>query len=280
MSATAAVAPIEISRRTPREELASFLSRDRLLCAYAIADLDRAYVGGARWWVAHRAGAPVAAALLFFDLSFRPLFVYGEPRAAALLLRQGVNEPRVVVTAPSELADAVESEYRVDRLDSMLRMVVDRETFRAVDHAGCVRLDAPHLDDVIDLYGLASRTYFTPARLQQEIYYGSYDGGMLVAAAGTHVRSREFGLAAVGNVLTRLSYRNRGFGRACTSAVTAACLEEHRDVVLNVRENNTPAVAVYRRLGYRVHAPFVEGLAHRRPVWERVAHQLLKGERG
>ena len=45
---------------------------------------------------------------------------------------------------------------------------------------------------------------------------------------------------------------------------------EHRDVVLNVRQDNTPAVAVYERLGYRVHAPFIEGPAVRRSTWDRI----------
>jgi predicted GNAT family acetyltransferase len=57
-----------------------------------------------------------------------------------------------------------------------------------------------------------------------------------------------------------------------TSAVTAAALAEHRDVVLNVRQNNAPAASVYERLGYRVHASFIEGPAVRRAPWERITN--------
>lgn len=274
-TSAAAAVRLEVDRRVSRAEMAEFLGRDRLLTAYALADLDPAYVSGARWWLARRDGAPVAGALAMLDLSFRPLFLVGDARGAALLLRQAVNESRVILTVPSELAAVAEAAYRIERADRMLRMVVDRETFLPADHARCVRLGPAHVDDVIDLYGLASRTHFTPARLRHEVYCGLYDGPMLVAAAGTHLRSREFGIAAVGNVLTRASYRDRGFARACTSAVTAICLEEHRDVVLNVRDDNEPALAVYGRLGYRVYRDFIEGPAHRRPVWERVAQQLF-----
>ena len=76
-------------------------------------------------------------------------------------------------------------------------------------------------------------------------------------------------IAAVGNVLTRLAYRGRGMATSCTSAVTEAALEQHRDVVLNVRHDNAPAVAVYDRLGYRTHGTFLEGPAVRRAAWER-----------
>jgi len=59
-----------------------------------------------------------------------------------------------------------------------------------------------------------------------------------------------------------------------TSAVTEAALEQHRDVVLNVRQDNAPAIAVYDRLGYRVHGPFIEGPAVRRSAWDRILGRM------
>lgn len=276
MSVAHQLKPIEIDREAPRLVMAEFLSRDPLLAAYALADLDARNVAGARWWLARRDGATVAAALVMTDLPFRPLFVAGASDGVAHLLRHALREARVVASLPPELRPAVESAYRLERVERMLRMVVDRESYRHAGTTGVVRLGPERLDDVLDLYGPASRTYFTPRRLEEELYFGVYEGPTLIAAAGTHVRSREFGIAAVGNVLTRVPYRNHGLARACTAAVTAACLEGHGDVVLNVREDNAPAVAVYRRLNYRVHRIFIEGPGYRRPVWERVVQQLFR----
>ena len=53
-----------------------------------------------------------------------------------------------------------------------------------------------------------------------------------------------------------------------------------RDVVLNVRQDNGPAVAVYRRLGYHVHAPYFEGPAVRRAGWERITRTLFGANDG
>ncbi len=279
MSAAPALPRLDIDRVASRDALARFLSEDRLACAYALADLDVENISGARWWLGRRGGAPVAAALAMIDLSFRPLFLYGEVEGTALLLRQAVREPRVIVAAQPEHRIVMEEVYRLERVDRMLRMAVDARSFRPSAPVRAVRLEASHLDAVIGLYGLASRTYFTPRRLERELYYGVFEDEALVAAAGTHVRSTEFGVAAVGNVLTRPVYRNRGLARACTSAVTEACLAEHRDVVLNVREDNEPAIAVYRRLGFRVHRTFIESVGYRRAGWERVVQNILKGER-
>ena len=48
--------------------------------------------------------------------------------------------------------------------------------------------------------------------------------GRLIAAAGTHVISAEAGMAAVGNVMTHIDFRGRGFAKATTSAVTQELL--------------------------------------------------------
>jgi RimJ/RimL family protein N-acetyltransferase len=277
VSAAPALPGLEIDRAATREELARFLSEDRVQSAYGLADLDSANIAGARWWLARRDEQPVACAVTMIDLSFRPLLLAGDVQGVALLLRQAVREPRVIVAAPPQHRPVIEEVYRLERVDRMLRMAVDAASFRANEPYRATRLSAADVDAVIDLYGLASRTYFTPRRLEREIYFGILENGSLVSAAGTHVRSTEFGVAAVGNVLTRPAYRNRGLARACTSAVTTACLREHRDVVLNVREDNHSAIAVYRRLGFRVHQPFIESVGYRRAGWERVMQNLLKG---
>lgn len=279
MTAALAVPGIEVDRDVPRPAMAEFLAADRLFSAYALADLDPVNAGGARWWLARRGDAPVAGAVIMVDLTFRPLFVVGDAEGAGQLLRHAVREARVIVSGPAELRPVIESVYRLERVDRMLRMAVDPGTFVPSDGYRPRRLRPADLDDVIDLYGLASRTYFTPRRLEQEIYFGLFDGATLVAAAGTHLRSREFGIAAVGNVLTRPDYRNRGMARACTAAVTAACFEDgHRDVVLNVRDDNAPAIAVYRRLGFDVHRTFIESVGYRRPAWERMVQNIFRGE--
>ena len=51
-------------------------------------------------------------------------------------------------------------------------------------YAGGHRLDPDQLEDVVDLYGHASRSYFTPERLEREIYFGIFVGSTLYVAGG------------------------------------------------------------------------------------------------
>ena len=271
MTAAPLVPDISIDERSSREEVRAFFEADRLLSAYALADLDAANVDTARWWVARRDRDAVAAALLVDVLPFRPCFAMGEPEGLASIFR-GLSEPRLILATPIPARIAIEQTYRFERVDRMRRMTVDMRSFRPRVAHRTVRLGPQHLEDLVELYGEASRSYFTAQRLAREIYLAIYLDGRIAAAAGTHVRSVEAGIAAVGNVLTRLPYRGRGMATTVTSAVTTAALEEHRDVVLNVRETNEPALAVYERLGYRIHATFLEGPAIRRAPWERITN--------
>jgi len=275
MTAAPLMPEIDLDPHAPAEDVRAFFERDRLIAAYALADLAPAIVDESRWSGARRGDEIVAAALLVEVLPFRPCFAMGESQALAELFRSGMTEARLILATPPNGRLPIEASYRFERLDIMHRMVVPLERFQPRVTHEVTRLTVDQLDDVIDLYGNASRSYFTPTRLERELYFGVYAGRQLVAAAGTHVRSNTTGIAAVGNVLTRLAYRNRGMATSVTSAVTEAAFESHRDVVLNVRQDNTPAVSVYRRLGYEVHGPFVEGPAVRRAVWERLTKNLF-----
>jgi ribosomal protein S18 acetylase RimI-like enzyme len=144
----------------------------------------------------------------------------------------------------------------------MIRMWVDRTTFHP-SPAQVERLLPVEVGELNRLYQLGFASWLPSSSIAEGVYYGMRIGGRLVAAAGTHVIGREARLAVVGNVLTHVDHRGRGYATAVTGAVTSELLRFCDQVVLNVRSDNPPALQAYRKLGYTEHVRFEERLAHR-----------------
>jgi RimJ/RimL family protein N-acetyltransferase len=247
---------------TDRGQLRAFLESDRLLAAYAICDLEDREFAKTRWGGAFDGERLVALALEYSGVTPQPLFVMGRPDAAEAILRDIVRPRAAYVAALPELLPAVEAVYRLDPGPQMVRMWVDRARFRPYP-ADVLRLLPADIGELNRLYQLGFASWLPSSAIADGVYFGVRVGGRLVAAAGTHVISRAARLAVVGNVLTHVDYRGRGFATAVTGAVTAELLRSCDQVVLNVRSDNPPALQAYRRLGYAEHVRFEERLAHR-----------------
>ena len=247
---------------TDRGQLRAFLETDRLLAAYAICDLEDREFAKTRWGGAFEGDRLVALALEYSGITPQPLFVMGRHDGIEAILRDVIRPRAAYVAALPDALPAVEASYRLDAGPQMVRMWVDRGRFRPYP-ADVRRLLPADIGELNRLYQLGFASWLPSSSIADGVYFGVRLGGRLVAAAGTHVISREARLAVVGNVLTHVDYRGRGFATAVTGAVTAELLRTADQVVLNVRSDNPPALQAYRRLGYAEHVRFEERLAHR-----------------
>jgi ribosomal protein S18 acetylase RimI-like enzyme len=253
-----------------RDVLLRFLSRDRLYAAYAIADMDDREFSRTRWGLAIDEGTIVAVCMEYSGLSPQPLFVMGDPAGVRAILATVIRTRTAYLAAMPEHIPAVAELYRIDPGPRMVRMWVDRRTFSPVI-GEAVRLDAADTRHLNRLYELGLTAWLPAESIASGVYYGVRRGGRLVAAAGTHVVSRTYGMAAVGNVFTHRDMRGRGFAKVVTSAVTSELLESVETVVLNVRSDNMPALAAYRTLGYQAHTLFEERLVRRDgSLWDSI----------
>ncbi len=259
-----------------RALLRDFLEQDRLLAAYAICDLDDREFGRTRWGVAFELDRPVAVVVEYAGLAPQPLFVMGEPDGIEAILAEAIRPRAAYVAFLPGQQSAIERSYRVEPGPQMVRMWVDRASFRP--HPGvATRLLAAEASDLNHLYELGFTSWLPASAIAEGIYYGVRVRGQLVAAAGTHVISRSARMAVVGNVMTHRDFRGRGFAKTTTSAVTQELLRSCEQVVLNVRADNPPALAAYRTLGYREHLRFEERLAHRRgSPWDGIIKPLRR----
>ena len=247
---------------TDRGLLRDVLERDRIYAAYALCDLDDREFGRTRWGVAFAGSDPVAVVLEYAGLAPQPVFVMGENAGIAAILRELIRPRAAYLAARTEHLSAVASIYRVEPGPPMVRMWVDRTTFRPYP-AEVARLLPVEVGDLNRLYQLWFTAWLPPSAVAEGVYYGIRVGGRLVSAAGTHVISQEARMGVVGNVMTHTDFRGRGYATALTGAVTADLLRFCDQVVLNVRSDNPPALQAYAKLGYREHVRFEERLIHR-----------------
>jgi ribosomal protein S18 acetylase RimI-like enzyme len=255
--------PAAIARQTTdRALLHDFLAQDRLYAAYAICDLEEREFGRTRWGAAYDGDELVAVGMEYTGPTPQPLFVLGRPDGISAVLRDVIRPRAAYIAARTTMLPAVEAHYRVDPGPQMVRMWVDRARFRPYP-ATVQRLLPVEIGELNRLYQLGFASWLPSGAIADGVYYGMRVNGQLVAAAGTHVVSPEARLAVVGNVLTHLDYRGRGFATAVTGAVTAELLRSCDQIVLNVRADNPPAINAYRRLGFIEHARFEERLIHR-----------------
>jgi len=245
-----------------RALLRGFLQRDRLYAAYALCDLDDREFGRTRWGVAFARSDPVAVVLEYAGLAPQPVFVMGENAGIAAILRELIRPRAAYLAARTEHLAAISGIYRAEPGPLMVRMWVDRSTFRPCP-AEVARLLPVEVGDLNRLYQLGFTAWLPPTAVAEGVYYGIRVSGRLVSAAGTHVISAEARLGVVGNVMTHPDFRGRGYATAVTGAVTADLLRFCDQVVLNVRSDNPPALRAYAKLGYREHVRFEERLIHR-----------------
>lgn len=242
--------------------LRAFLETDRLYSAYALCDLDDREFLRTRWGVALVGGKPIAVVLQYAGYSPQPIFVMGENTGIEAILANVIKPRTAYVAARQEHLPAIAASYRVEPGPPMLRMWVDAAHFRPFQ-AEVQRMLPIEIGELNRLYQLGFASWLPATAISDGLYFGVRVNGRLVSAAGTHVISPAAKLAVVGNVMTHADFRGRGYATAVTGAVTAELLRHCDQVVLNVRADNPPALAAYRRLGYQVNVSFEERLIHR-----------------
>ena len=84
--------------------------------------------------------------------------------------------------------------------------------------------------------------------------------GTLVCIAGVHVHSSIYRVAALGNIATDPALRGQGLAQRATAQLCRALLTTVDTIGLNVKADNTAAIACYRKLGFEVAAEYEEAM--------------------
>jgi ribosomal protein S18 acetylase RimI-like enzyme len=247
-----------------REVIAEFCRRRPAVHAYALGDLDDFFWPHTRWLGWERGGHIEQLVLLYDEPETPVLLALAERPAAGMadLLAAVADElpsdvyahitgelvgalPRFAPTSPP-------AEHRKLGLTDPSRL--DGHPDRALP------LGPDDLDEVLAFYARAyPGTWFEPRMLETRRYVGIRDSAGLACVAGVHVWSPEWRVAALGNVATLPEARGRGLATAACAHLCRVLLDDGIDTIsLNVRADNTAAIAAYERLGFAHAADYVE----------------------
>jgi ribosomal protein S18 acetylase RimI-like enzyme len=130
------------------------------------------------------------------------------------------------------------------------QMVAEPESFRPFEGRPVHRLTADDGSDMDALAQAAGLTVWHRSTLALGPAYGCFVEGQLVAMAATHFATPE--IVEIGHIATHPDYRRQGYALACTTALAQAAFKLAPRVFLMVLEHNTPALAAYKRLGFRM----------------------------
>lgn len=253
---------------TDKTTLLNFLETDRLYAAYAIGDLEPELYAQCTWSGAAREGRIEALALHYRGLDPAAFLLMGDPDGLRALLAHQLAPERAYLTCRPEMLDLTRAFYAWDEVTPMWRMALKQEHVPPVqsvpDQAILAPLRPAHVDEINALFILGGGLAFSPYQVESGVFYGVLDEGALVAVAGTHLVSETYGVAAIGNVFTHPGYRGRGYATLTTRAVAGELRRRGiRTIVLNVAQENAPALHVYEKLGFARCCPFLEGPATR-----------------
>lgn len=248
-------------------KLLACLQADPVASAYMLGDLDHPYSEHAVWFGLESNDALDAVLLLYTGLSMPTVLTAGSALDVEAILHavHGQLPRRFYAHLREEhlRSMAVFCDLR-DRKE-MIRMGLSRAQYHPVADAHGVE-PVTHRDtgQIMRLYQHYPDNFFEPAQLDTGLYCGIREGGELVSVAGLHVLSDKYGVAAIGNIVTHADYRGQGLATRCVRSLLDQLFPRVEHVVLNVEATNAPAIACYRKFGFRPSYRFVEAWATRR----------------
>lgn len=256
---------ITVFETRDREVLRDRLARDPVASAYLLGDLDPRFFDDARFLVAE--GGAEAVVLVYTGLSVPALLAVGDADGVRAIL----EDPKAKVPRrfDAHLLPAHRGAFEAGRALSGVRPMVRMRLgeAKAAPASGGLevrRLGPEDAGALLPVYADYPGHHYEPGQLDRGVYVGGFAGGRLVSVAGTHVHAPEEGVCALGNIVTARDARGRGHATAVVARLVSEVRGTCPVVVLNVREDNAPARACYRRVGFEDAFGYLEAVAEGR----------------
>ena len=250
-------------RLQDKEDIRAFFSKNISLHLYEIGDLDEFFWPYTAWHALKDADGLKAVVLLYTETSLLVLLALTEEPAFTRELLQSLIPTlpgRFYAHLSPGLEDVFQGSRKLVSHGRHYKMALTRAALLdAVDVSQVVPLTSNDLADLENLYGQSyPGNWFVPRMLKTNQYFGIHGPRGLVSAAGIHVYSPTYKVAALGNITTHPDFRGQGLGKAVTAKLCLSLLETVEHIGLNVQMDNGKAIRCYRRLGFEVIGSYEE----------------------
>ena len=146
-------------------------------------------------------------------------------------------------------------EFAVHLDSTMFKMLWDAPEPETDECPEAVPLGAGHVDRAYELAMLTKPGPFGHRNLELGDYFGLFEGaesadGKLIAMAGQ--RTFANGFREISAICTHPDHRGRGYSTKLTRKLIRRQMQRGERPFLHVMSTNTPAVEVYRKLGFRI----------------------------
>jgi predicted GNAT family acetyltransferase len=252
-----------------KKEIERFLNKDVFLHIYSIGDLDNFFWPHTIWYGFISNGDIGAIALLYIGMSLPTLLALSNEHdimEQLLISIQHLLPDQFYAHFSPGLETVLSTTHYLESHGEHYKMALSDETLTSrYDFSGIVRLSMKDLTATQAVYKESyPDNWFDSRMLETNQYFGIIEGSRLVSIAGIHVYSPQYKVAALGNISTLPTHRNKGYGKRVTAKLCQSLIDEGIRVGLNVKSDNNAAIKCYQKIGFNKVASYEEFLVQRK----------------
>lgn len=239
------------------------LKKNIFLHIYSIGDLDNFFWPYTIWYALEDEAGIDTIAMLYIGQSQPTLLAITEKKDQMCSLLRSIYHllpAQFYAHLSPGVESALSNDYHLESHGDHLKMgLLNRSSVDAYECSNTCDLGTENLEEINIFYKECyPGNWFDPRMLETNQYFGIRDGGQLVSVAGIHVYSAEYKVAALGNIATAPSHRNKGYALLVTAKTCQSLMGTVSYIGLNVKADNRFAISCYKKLGFETVASYGE----------------------
>lgn len=256
---------MQVRQLKDKTVLEEFLKRKKALNAYPLGDLDEPHWSQTEYFAIFEGQEIRELALLYHGMS-PPILLAIQNDAGdwmQTLLQELLPQlpKNVYAHLSAGLLDILEPRYQAeDHGPHLIMQLTSDKAIFSTEVASVEILSDGDFEALETLYQAAyPRHWFYRSMLENGPYVGIRDqSGAMISAGGTHVYSPQYGVAALGNIVTHPDFRGKGLGKSVSAKLCQLLIKEVDTVGLNVHAENKSALTLYQALQFKAIADYSE----------------------